>query len=57
MKTTLRSYFTPIRMAVIKITVSTNVDEDLGKKIYLHTLLVGTKIRRSTMEAPQNTKN
>jgi hypothetical protein len=31
-KTTLRFYLTPVRIATIKTPMTTNVDEDVGKK-------------------------
>jgi hypothetical protein len=31
-KTTLRFHLTPVRMATIKNTMTTNVDEDVGEK-------------------------
>jgi hypothetical protein len=40
-KTTLRFHLTPVRMAIIKNTSTTNVGEDEGKKRITHTFLVG----------------
>jgi hypothetical protein len=40
-KTTVRFYLTPVRIATIKNTTNINVDEDEGGKRNPHTLLVG----------------
>jgi hypothetical protein len=47
-KTTLRFYLAPVRMAIMKKT-TTNAGEDAGEK-EPHTLLVGMKISASTMK-------
>jgi hypothetical protein len=49
-KTTLGFHFTPIRLAIIKETKTTNAGEDVGKKRKFYTLLVGI-----SMEVPQKT--
>jgi hypothetical protein len=49
-KTMLRIDLTPVRIATIKNTTTTNVGEDVGRKRNPHALLVGMQASTTTLE-------
>jgi len=56
-KTTLRYYLTPVRMAVIKKTRDTNVGKDVEKRQSLCTVGGNAVTMGNSMEVPQKVKN
>jgi hypothetical protein len=49
-KTTLRFYLTPFRIAIIKTPPTTGVGEDMGKR-NPHTLFMGMQASATTLES------